>query len=149
MTQLHVRHQLRQSVALALKAAAIVASDSVMPHRRRPTTNTQLPALLVYTDDEASARETAEADRRIVDLVIRVRVKTVGDDVPQDELDAIALQVERTIFAAGTFGGLVKDLQLARSESAASANSDRQLGDIDLVFQVEIHTAANDPATPV
>lgn len=145
MSGLHARHQLREAVAGYLKSANIVAATSVLPHRRRPTADSQLPALMIFTEDEASGRLTREETDRRPDLVVRARVKSVGDP-PQDALDALALAVERALLAAGSLGGLVRNLELVRTHSTESANSDRQAGDIDLVYAVEIHTAANDPA---
>jgi|GEM_PF-2047152 len=147
MTDLHARHQLREAVALALKAAGIVAADSVLPHRRRPTTRAQLPALMIYTEDETSGRLTADSLERRSDLVIRIRAEKESEDTPQDRLDALALQVERAIAAAGSLGGILQDMVLVRTSSGTSAVSDRQLGDMDLVWRAEIHTAENDPAT--
>lgn len=148
MTDLHIRHQLRQAAALALKAAGIVAAASVLPHRRRATTPGQLPALLIFTEDDSVRRETAETYGNAVDLVIRIRAATVGDDVAQDVLDALALKVERALAAAGDLGGLAKDLELVRRESSQNVATDRQLGDLDLTYRAEIFSAANDPATP-
>jgi hypothetical protein len=148
MTDLHVRHQLRAAVAAALDAAGIVGADNVFPARSRPTTDAQLPCLLVFTEDEAGERFTGDSTQRTVELVIRGRLKAVGDP-PQDALDALAVGIERAIAGAGNFGRLVFDLQYRRTHTGVSSNSDRQAGDIDVTYDVTINTANNDPAKSI
>jgi hypothetical protein len=144
---LHMRARLRQAVALQLKNQTTAAAN-VFPARVRPTTASQLPCLLVFTEDETAERYTGGTTVRRVDLVIRGRVATVGDP-PQDTLDALALEIEQAIAGDESLGGLAFDLQLVRTHSGASAQSDRQAGDIDLTYAVEIHTANNDPTRPI
>ncbi len=148
MSTLHVRAQLRKAVAAQLKAASIVAAASVFEARARPTTDSQLPCLFVFTEDEAGERYTGNSSQRTVELVVRGRVKTVGDP-PQDDLDALAVEIERAIAGARDFGGLVFDLQYRHTHSNASANSDRQAGDIDVAYDVVINTANNDPTRSI
>ena len=148
MSGLHVRAQLRKAVAARLKAASIVATASVFEARARATTDAQLPCLFVFTDDENAGRYTGRTTARTVDLVIRGRVKTVGEP-PQDTLDALSLEIERAIAGDESLGGLAFDLQLVRTHSGVSANSDRQAGDIDVAYSVEIHTANNDPTKAI
>ncbi len=153
MTANHVRAQIRANAAAALRAAGIVGADSVLPGRRRPTTQAKLPALLVYTDDEASARLARSDGRslraRQVQLVIRCRLSTVADP-PQDELDALAAAVERAIDADETLGGLLIDLELARTESGVpSPMSDRQLGEVDVIYLADYHALSGDPARAI
>lgn len=147
----HVRTQIRAAIVARLKVAGIVAPESVLPGRRRPTTQAQLPCLLVYTDEENSSREAANSGvalrKRTVDLVVRCRLSTVADP-PQDQLDALAVQVEVALDGSGSLGGLLVDLELQRTEQGApSPASDRQPGEIDLIYAAEYWTQAGAPET--
>lgn len=145
----HVRAQIRAAAVGVLRAAAIVAADSVMPGRRRPTSQASLPALLVFTDDEQSVRAAANAGvavrQRQVQLVVRIRAASAGEP-SQDALDALAAAVESALDADTGLGGLLADLELTRTESGApSPMSDRELGEVDVIYLAEYFTDAGNP----
>lgn len=145
----HVRQQVRAAVGATLGAASIVASGSIFIGRRRPTRDAQLPALLIFTDDEPVHRESTDERSRLIDLTVRIRLSTVGDP-PQDDLDALAVKVERALDANPTLGRLVKYLELSRTHGGMpSPMTDRQPGEIDIVYVAEVHTAPGDPTTAV
>ena len=148
MTQSHVRTQLRAAVA-ALLTPLVASSASVLIGRRRPTRDSQMPALLVFTDDETGERISTDELARHVELAVRVRLTSTGEP-PQDLLDAMAARVEVALMVDPTLGRLVKNLVYSRTHGGLpSPMTDRQPGEIDIVYIAEVHTTPGDPTTAV
>lgn len=97
----HVRAQIR--------AAARVRMESITPgkvfgrvHPLKPGT---FPGICVFFDEEAGSLEGAPAGATMRQMTLVIEPYVEGFD-SDDDLDALALQVEQAVFADPTFGGI-------------------------------------------
>jgi hypothetical protein len=154
--RLHQRKVIRDAVR-ALLLGRTAASDRVFGMRMLPFRKIELPALAVYWTTEPvdpASRSTAPRYlKRTVTIAIEAAV-VAGDeaDPAEDQMDAIALQIEDAMHADDQLGlpDVVHDTVLAGSDNDIAADADGVYSVIRLLYDVEYETPAPDPdATPV
>ncbi len=105
----HVRKQIRKAAAAALIGLATTGSR-VYESRVYPLNRAKLPGLLVFTTTEDSGHDdSAMGDMELMrDVALQVHgVVRISENL-EDEMDDIALEVERALDDLGTMDGLVK-----------------------------------------
>ncbi len=102
----HVRTQIRKAVIEALQGRG-TTEDRVFNSRSYPLSSEQLPGLCVYTLIEDSARDNSPTDS-MRDLGLMVQGYAAQSENIEDELDGIALEVEKTLDELGLVEGLAK-----------------------------------------
>lgn len=145
----HRRKLIRDAVVDRLLGLS-TTGDRVHGGRTLPLADSFSPTLFVYARAERSRTEAmGGAGRplaRQVKLAIHGYVSLAATD-PEDTLDQIALEVERAMMAAETFGGLVVALELSETDISAELDDQRRrLGEIRLTYDIDYSTAADDPA---
>ena len=143
----HLRQAIRAAVVAAL-VGQTPAGARVIGTRFVPWRPVELPGIGVYTlreRVEEDSRQTAprELERRL-ELAIEACVK--ADEEIDDNLDALALSIERVLHADPTLGGLVSDLVLAQTEVDVLEGADQPIGVIRLVYEVWYFTGAPEAA---
>lgn len=143
----HLRQQIRSAAVAALKAAALPPwAARVYASRRVPLAETDLPALCVYTTEEDSVLDAGRHLRRGVSLVIEAITQ---DNVSlDDDIDALALSVEKALAADRTLGGLAYDTVLMRTTIALQPVRDakNRTGSAVLAYAVTYRTPVADPS---
>jgi hypothetical protein len=148
----HVRQQIRERVVETLKGGHTVAAENVYPHRVRPLptekvpgSRAPMPAIGVLTTDEASSLAAYDSDlsgkRYNRTIEIALDLYTLGDD-SDDQVDALAVDVERLMEADDTLGGFVRNLVLTASRDVYSAEGERIAGRKRLTYQATYKTKA-------
>jgi hypothetical protein len=143
----HVRKQIRDRMASTISTGATLVSSRVYTTRVYPLTDANLPAITVYTGSEVSSRLNMGLNdlNRIltVDVDIYVRATSTFDD----DVDAIAVQVEEAIAGDFTVNGLAKEAVLAGTDIQFSGDAEQPIGIAKLTYSVRYITALNDVET--
>jgi hypothetical protein len=139
----HGRKEIRDAVAQLLTDADTAAEERVFKSRSVPLGRLQLPALTVYTLEETvdpESAQTAPRDlRRNLALVIEGAVEGATAD---DDMDALALEVETALHADPTFGGLATDSLLESTTLDVKPEGEKLVGILSMVYAVVYHSSA-------
>jgi|11BtaG_2_1085332.scaffolds.fasta_scaffold07794_3 hypothetical protein len=140
----HVRKQIRDRMASTISTGATLVSSRVYTTRVYPLTDANLPAITVYTGSEVSNRLNMglnDLNRSLtVDVDIYVRATSTFDD----DVDAIAVQIEEAIAGDFTVNGLAKEAVLTGTEIQFSGDAEQPIGVAKLTYSVRYVTALND-----
>lgn len=149
----HQRQQIRQAVTTALQTA--LGTVKVWPSRFLPFQVNQLPAVAVYTLSETvqpeSINKTRGASRELwrdLTLVVEgiVRASAADGDNPDNDLDALALNIEVAMHADETFGGVCDKSMLQSTEISVLENGDKAFAVARLSYGFLYQTLAPDDA---
>lgn len=143
----HVRQQIRDAVATTLTSAVSLVSSRVYTTRVHPLNEANLPAISVYTGSESSERYNVGVTdiNRTLSLEIDIYVRETGTF--DDDVDAIAVQVEEAMAGDFTIGGLVKSSVLISTAIQFDGEADQILGVAKLTYQVRYVTSLTDVET--
>ena len=140
----HVRKQIRDRIASQLTSNVSLVSSRVYTSRVYPLTEANLPAITVYTGSENSSRlnmGVGDLNRSLtVDVDLYVRATGTFDD----DVDAIAVQVEEAIASDFTVNGLAKEAVLTGTDIQFSGDAEQPVGVAKLTFTVRYVTALTD-----
>lgn len=136
----HPRELIRKQ-AVAVLLGATSAGSSVFASRVRPFVSndwqSDLPAICVFTMDEASEifNQAPREYRRRVELVVEIHA--VGNEALDDTLDTLARQVEHLLLRDDTLGGTANDLEYVRSRMVLLDQAEQLTGACRLIFEAE------------
>jgi alpha-mannosidase len=136
----HPRELIRKK-AVELLMGATNAGVSVFASRVRPlisnTWQNELPAIIVYTMDDAGEifNQAPREYLRKVELVVEIHAE--GNDALDDTLDTLARQVERLLLMDDTLGGTANDLQYVRSRMVLLDQAETLTGACRVIFEAE------------
>lgn len=144
----HVRQQIREVAATTLTGLATTGSR-VFQSRVYPLTDAQLPALVVYTNEE-QAEVSAIGFPALLNrqLNLQVIAKAKANANLEDTLDTIIKEVETALnasVAANTFGGLAKQTDLSSIYIEMGAEAEKPIGQAVMSFTVQYKTQAHAP----
>lgn len=144
----HVRKQIRDAVATEVTGLTTTGTN-VFKTRAYPVGPGKLPGLAIYTTSEDSAVDSMGSARglmRELDLIIEGYAN--GTNTVDDDLDAIATEVEEAL-AAATIDE-VKDLYLVRTEmDVDGGEGDKVVGAVRLTFRAVYRTTPGDVQTAI
>jgi len=144
----HVKTQIRDAAATACTSLTTTGARVYKARPDdRPLQASELPCLLIYTDEEVQEVATLGGPTRrltrMLDLMIDGIAAGSGDI--DATLDTIAKEVETALAADATLGGLAKDLYPTRQEKERDAAGETPAHRIRMTFAVEYHTRQNAP----
>jgi hypothetical protein len=143
----HVRQQIRDRIVSLLKSNVSLVKRRVFPSRVYALTEKDLPAITVYTGSEVSSRLNMglnDLNRGLtLDVDIYVRTTSAFDN----DVDAIAVQIEEAIAGDFTVNGLAKEAVLTGTEIQFSGDAEQPIGVAKLTYSVRYVTALNDVET--
>ena len=145
----HVRKQIRDAVVTAVTNLT-TTDTNVFPSRVYNLQDSEVPGLLVYTNDEASGPQTMSIPRsleRNLEVIIEGVAKSNTD--LDDILDTIAKEVETAIAADVTLGGLTKDITLTLIEIGLTGSGQNPLGNARMTFTANYFINEDDVTTAV
>lgn len=130
----------RAAVRSALKtilSGATDAGSNVFAHRGTSLWTSELPAILIYTNQEQAKREALNRSRyiRTIELTIEVKVEA-GDDVAE-ELDALLGQVEDVVQANESINGTVLSTVQTNTEIRVDSDAAQNIGVGTLTFECQ------------
>ena len=114
----HVRQQIRDRIVSVLKSNALLVRRRVFSSRVYALTEKDLPAITVYTGSEASALQTigVKTSARIVSVEVDIYVRATNNF--DNDVDAIAVQIEEAIANDFNVNGLAKSAVLSGTVSS-------------------------------
>jgi hypothetical protein len=136
----HVRQQIRAATVTALSSIG-----SVFASRTIPLESPELPAVLVYTNNETIERATMGTYARTLELVTEVVAQGRTFD---DDLDAVLVQIE-TALNQSKLGGLCKPLLAASIDVTVDTSGSTPTGRARLTYQAVYYTDHSSPETAV
>lgn len=139
----HQRQLIREAVRAQLLGKT-AAADRVYETRTVPWRTVELPAISIYTLDETIDPDSRQTAPRELTRQLRLQVLgvvRVGANV-DDQLDALAEEVERAIDADPNFAGTAFDSILQSVQLAVDIQGDRPVGELQMVYAVTYNTDA-------
>ena len=143
----HVRKQIRDKVASILKSNVGLVKRRVYTTRVHPLNDTNLPAISVYTGSETSQRMNLGVTDVIRELALEIDVYVRETSKFDDDVDAIAVQVEEAMAGNFTLDGLAKFVVLTSTQIQFDGDADQILGIAKLTYSIRYVTAINDVET--
>lgn len=143
----HVRKQIRDQIASVLASDVSLVSGRVYQSRVYPLHEAKLPAITVYTGSETSslmvmgAKTLARTASIMVDAYVRATANL------DDDMDAIAVQIEEAIADDFTVNGLAKDAVLVSTDIDFSGEAEQPVGVVRLSYAVRYVTAIENVET--
>jgi len=134
-----IRKAIRYAIANVLKDNTD-AGGNVFASRTRKLTADNLPAILVYTTEEA-AEEFIQAPRELKrTLTVRIEIAARADEELDDTLDDLAQEVEDILSENQTLDDVASDVILTRTEIVLNADGDNQHGACVMSYDVTYYT---------
>ena len=143
----HVRKQIRDKVASILKSNVGLVKRRVYTTRVHPLNDPNLPAISVYTGSETSQRMNLGVTDVIRQLALEIDVYVRETSKFDDDVDAIAVQVEEAMAGNFTLDGLAKFVVLTSTQIQFDGDADQILGVAKLTYSVEYVTPIDDVET--
>lgn len=143
---LHQRQVIRAAI-VALLTGHTAAEARVVPCRRNPLRQSDLPAISVYTidetvDDESAATAPRELTRRL-EVVVQSWVPVTASI--DDDMDALALEIETAMHADPFLGGAVGDSILKATNLRIDPEGKEPVGVVTMTYEVTYRTLAPEP----
>lgn len=148
----HVRTQCRDR-AKTLVTGLLTTGANAFAGRpeSRPLQETELPGLLVYTNDEesemVSGQQGTRRKSRACELMIHGFAQSTAD--VDAVLDTIAKEVEAALEADPTLNGKAKDVYHTGTEKQSDPEAKKPTAEVVLKFTCEYHTREGTPDVPL
>lgn len=144
----HIRTQIRDAVVAAVTGLTTTGTRAYAARpKTRPLQGSELPALLVYTNDtEGEDIAGTLGSRRlahVTDLVVEGYAKGTGD--VDKTLDTIEKEVRVALEATPTLGGKCKTLTFSGSSKDDADDTDQPTYVIRITWRCEYHTREGVP----
>jgi len=106
-----IREQIADAVIAGFSGTGAPIGLTVHRERTRPVEQDQLPAVLVYFEDDTpetldKQKFKAPLTERCLNLVAEIRAMPTTDQAPDEAIDAVYIWLMQTIAADESFGGL-------------------------------------------
>jgi hypothetical protein len=144
---MHARTLIRKSVVSLLKKNKVLArtiGDKIYESKVYPIDNT--PAIVVYTPNEQVLEHSISYPRnqtRQLTLIIEAYAKANSNI--DSTVDSLALEIEETLAADHTLGGMIKDIVLSSSETIFSGDGDKPIAVATLIYHLTYRVKENSP----
>lgn len=137
--RLHPRTVIRKAVA-ALLLGKTAAGENVFTSRTGAFMSRELPAIAVYTTDEAvdDGETSPRRYTRNPDVVVQLVVE--ADKHLDDVLDALALEVEDILLPNPIWGGVAEDSLLIKASTFLTSDGRTDYACHELTFRAEYET---------
>lgn len=142
---MHPRQEIRETVVQLLKDANTTAGQRVYENRMEPLRKQDLPAIIVYTMRERidPAWDTAPRELKRTTTIAIEAALLATDDV-DDELDAMARDIEGAMHVDDTLNGCAADSLLTETEVEIFVAGKEPIGAIRLTYDVTYYTQVPD-----
>ena len=141
----HARSQIRKYI-ISLLNDSTVAGSNVFEARIYGLDNIELPAILVFTNEENIQEYSIGHPRNLLrqlNVVIEIYAKASGNI--DDVIDNLCMQIEQLLGSDNNLGGMVKDMILSSVSVSHSAEAERPLATATLNYQIIYSTKEHQP----
>lgn len=111
------------------------AGTNVYANRETGLWQSELPAILVYTEQESAEPRDLSSRKYIRTLQLRVELKAEANSTVDDDLDDLAEEVEDIIDADQSITGTVLSTVLTNTELSVDADGEKEIGVCILNFE--------------
>jgi hypothetical protein len=138
----HKREQIRKAVLAMLSTQAIDdsyptnAGENVFANRVAPLWQTELPAILIYVNNETAVTRAINSRQSIRSLTLAIEARAEANSELDDALDDLATQIENIITADRSLTGTALGAVLTDTEISLEAG-EKDIGKLVLTFQVQ------------
>jgi hypothetical protein len=139
----HLRRQIREAAAILVTGLATTGAR-VYQSRVYPLRDSDLPCLLVNTDDEDISNSSIDSMLLERTLQLRVRACQKLTANLDDSLDQMVKEVEQ-VLNASSLGGLCKPLGIQSIRIAMDDTLDKPVGSADMTFVTTYYTSGTSP----
>ena len=140
----HVRKSIRDRIVSVLTSNVTLVRTRVYGTRVYPLNEAELPAITVYSGSEVSNRLNMGLNDLNRSLSVEVDIYIRATGTFDDDVDAIAVQVEEAIAGDFTVNGLAKEAVLTGTDIQFSGDAEQPIGVAKLTFIVRYVTALTD-----
>jgi hypothetical protein len=135
----HARKSIRDAVASLLIAGSTSAGSNVFTNRPNRAWQSELPAIFIQSGSESANPRALNVTnyRRTLDLKIELKIEE--NDTTDDDLDALALQVETIMNANQLLGlsGTVTSVVYQGSDPTITSEGEQTIGVLVMNYQVQ------------
>ena len=143
---MHVRKSKRDNITATLTGLS-VTGDNVYQTRVYPIAADKLPGIAIYTRSEGIEYATLTTPRSLIKtMTVSVEAYVQGSD---DDLDAIASEIETALSNDLTRGGFAKDTRVIGFETDFSGDPDQPVGTGIISVEVDYVTIEGSPEAAV
>lgn len=139
----HVRQQIRERLITICGGLTTTTNHVYNTRLYALIPESNLPALLVYTQTEDAERELIAPSTYQRSLNVIVEGIAEGNSQVENTLDTIASEVEAVIGSDPGLNGLCVSISLTSTEIEFTSESEHPIGVIKLSFDCLYYTAAN------
>jgi hypothetical protein len=140
----HVRKSIRDRIVSVLTSNVTLVRTRVYGTRVYPLNEAELPAITVYSGSEVSNRLNMGLNDLNRSLSVEVDIYIRATGTFDDDVDAIAVQVEEAIAGDFTVNGLAKEAVLTGTDIQFSGDAEQPIGVAKPTFTVRYVTALTD-----
>lgn len=147
----HVRHQIRDAVVTSLTSGVTLVSGRVYKTRTTPIEEaTDAPCVCVYTLNESIVSNAMSGGSRLLrQAQIAIDVYISNNSNPDDDADAVMAQIESSLGADVTLGGVSKDLMPQSVDIESSPGGHTPIVLARMMYLVEYMTSLADAETSI
>jgi hypothetical protein len=118
-----------RAAAKALLSGETDALANVYTSRTSPLWQTELPAILIYTESEEAVPESMRANpRSIRTLQLTIHAKVEATEDVDDDIDALLTEIETLMSAQSSIGGTVLGSTLTNTEIRVEHDGQKDVG---------------------
>lgn len=133
----HKRKTIRDAAVALLVAANTNVGSRVYANRVTSTWESELPAILVYTTDETATQRDMSSRTSLRTLQLKIQIRVSANDTVDDDLDAIAEQVETAIRANVSISGTAQSTIYQSTEITLDSEGKTESGVAELNYEVK------------
>lgn len=145
----HVRQQVRNAITALVKTVPELA-DSTFESRVYPLGKEDLPAALIFTENEAIedvTKQNQRVQKRSIETSIYIFARS--NDLIENSIDPLAAAVEDVILNDQTLGGVANKTSLSEVNLLIGGEPDAPTGAARLSFISTVLTQQGDGNTPL
>jgi len=147
----HARTTIRDAV-VSLLTGLSTTGENVYPSRVFRLDRNDLPCLTIHTREDVVTHSNvigignSRSQERALSL--KVVAHEDGDvETAEDTIDQICLEVEQAMVADKTLGGLIKELELTRTDNQIDANGEKPVVEATLSYTLMYQVKETAPDT--
>ena len=141
----HLRQQIRERAATRLTGLSTTGSN-VFQSRTYPLERASLPGICLYTNEETSEIQSQGNPRNVQKIlslsILGFASSSTGVD---DTLDTISKEVEIAMQGDILLNNLAQDSYLSETSISISAEGEKEIGSVTLIYTVIYQHSENNP----
>lgn len=144
----HPRQEVREAIAARLKEVKTAAGDKIYISRAIPLFDHNLPAILIYANDEQIREECWDSDgfgplKR--ELEIFIEAVTIGREDLDNKLDNLALEIEKALDGWNISDKKAAILRFKGTDLDMSVEGKNTYGAVRLAYSLTYYTQTKQP----